>query len=146
MTSGIRSEAMDGDMLRLALQVSQTSRDPSTQVGGVLVLVDGTVVARCNTFLSMTDEELQEASREQRLADVLHAEEVLLMEAAARGAWYYGTHEPCGRCWKLLERAGVTRVVYVATDADRRQRWSCDDPGAQRARARLHTTRVSHQP
>lgn len=134
----IRSEKQDADNLRLAQETARDSLDPSTKVGGVLLLRDGTRIKRCNEFMTMTNPDA--ATREERMADVLHAEDGVLLEvgqARAQDAWYYGTHEPCGRCWRLLAWAGVSRVVYVKTDVERRQRWGCDDRGAIEAKAAI---------
>lgn len=136
----IRSEAQDGDNLRLAFEVAKASLDPSTKVGGILLLVDGKQVPTFNNFLTLGDEEVATASREARYADVLHAEENALLELGmdrAAGAWYFGTHEPCGRCWKLLAHMGVDRVVYMQTDSERRARWGCDQSGAEKAKAAI---------
>lgn len=131
----IRSDAQDGDNLRLVREHARLSRDPSTQVGGMLLLQDGTRVMRHNEFLTLEDPAT--ATREERYADVIHAEEALLLEleaSRAHGSWYYGTHEPCGRCWKLLAMAGIERVVFYQTDPERRERWGCNDRAALKAR------------
>ena len=120
---GIRSEAQDGDNLRLALEVAKASLDPSTKVGGIFLHADGRRTPCYNNFLTMEDEQVAGASRDARYADVLHPEEVGLLELGmdrAKGTWYFGTHEPCGRCWKLLAWMGVDRVVYLKTVEVRR--------------------------
>lgn len=139
----MRSAAQDVDNLRLAVVAGRESLDPSSQVGGLILTPEGTRHTRCNEFLSLRAADLAagpDATREARYADVLHAEENLLLELGASRAfdgWYYGTHEPCGRCWKLLDRMGIERVVFIRTSAERRQRWCCDDPGAAQARRNI---------
>lgn len=133
----IRSEKQDQEHLRAAFEAAKCSLDPSTKVGGILLHPDGRLTPCFNTFLTMEDEKVAWATREERYADVLHAEESGLMELGmdrAKDCWYFGTHEPCGRCWKLLAWMGISRVVYLKTDGERRARWSCDSPGAARAK------------
>lgn len=139
---GIRSEAQDADNLRLAIECAKASLDPSTKVGGILLTRDGRQLPSYNHFLTMTDEQVQTATREERYADVLHAEERALLEVSmsdAQGAWYYGSEEPCGRCWKLLAHMGVERVIFRSTDIDRRERWGCDSEGAVIAQQAIKT-------
>jgi len=136
----IRSEKQDMDNLRMTFEVAKASLDPSTKVGGILLLKDGRRVPTYNAFMTLEDHDVPLVSREHRYADVLHAEERVLLELGsdrAEGGWYYGTHEPCGRCWKLLDMMGIQRVVFLTTSDDRRERWGCDTEGAQIARRRI---------
>lgn len=110
---------------------AKRSLDPSTQVGGVLLIGDGGLqdpprFYGHNQFPSL--KEPGTATREERYADVVHAEEVALMYAGwknAQGAAYVGTHEPCDRCYRRLIWAGVKTIAFRLTSPDRRERWGC---------------------
>lgn len=102
------------------------SRDPSTKVGGILLVGrDGRKVYGHNSFVGLEDPGT--ATREQRYEDVVHAEEVALLKAGeqARGATYVGSHEPCGRCYRRLVHAGVKVIIFPPTSLDRQLRWGC---------------------
>jgi len=106
---------------------AEQSLDPSTKVGGVIQVQGGPAVFGHNTFVGLDDPAT--ATREERYADVVHAEEVALMRAGRRaeGATYVGTHEPCARCYRRLTLAGVVRILFPVTSPERRERWGCDD-------------------
>lgn len=114
--------------MTLAREAAAKSADPSTKVGACLVTSELVQYPRHNFFPTLLRPE--EASREERYADVVHAEEAALLAAggaAARGSTVYCTHEPCRRCWGLLLNFGVARVVFQKTSEDRRERWGCDE-------------------
>jgi len=122
----MRLSALDRLHLMWAWAQSEKSRDPSTRVGAILREANQAVYhSNHNTFMTLRKPE--EATREERYADVLHAEEACLLSAgpAAMGATIYCTHEPCGRCWRKLLHMGVARVVFNRTTPDRRERWAC---------------------
>jgi len=52
---------------------------------------------------------------EGRCIRTIHAEQnaVLLALASTEGSTAYVTHEPCENCTKLLNQAGIKRVVYA---------------------------------
>jgi dCMP deaminase len=115
--------------LNQARDAARQSQDPSTKVGAVVVFDGGYKAARAhNYFLTIAGEELEQVSREERYADVVHAEvaAILLPGVKASGATLYGTEEPCADCCKTIAAAGIRRVVCHQTDEDRRQRWGCD--------------------
>ncbi len=120
---------MDRYWLRAAMNHAADSRDPSTQVGAVVVALSGAVAPGHNHFVTRDVPE----TREERYAAVVHAEAAALLGAgrSANGSTLYCTHEPCGACWNLIVAAGVARVVALETSPDRRARWGCDGPGRQ---------------
>lgn len=130
--------------LVLAHAEAEKSLDPSTQVGAVLVEAgQARRHLSHNTFLSLADPAT--ATREERYADVLHAEEHLMLQVGphlAAGATVYCSQEPCGRCWKLLTYMGVRRVVHSPTTPDRRERWNCDEGRALAVKAGLDIEEV----
>jgi dCMP deaminase len=52
---------------------------------------------------------------EGRCIRTIHAEQnaILLALTSAEGSTAYVTHEPCENCTKLLNQAGVKRIVYA---------------------------------
>jgi dCMP deaminase len=111
--------------LQVARHAEDQSPDPSTRVGAVLACASENFVG-FNSFLGGIDPVT--ATREERYATVVHAEEAVLLRAGiqARGATLYASHEPCGHCSRLAIFAGVTRIIYHPTTDDRRARWECD--------------------
>jgi deoxycytidylate deaminase len=122
------------ELLRLADQEALLSPDPSTKVGAVLVvdpkrwrLVRANDTSQAhNNFSSIKD--VEQATREQRYEDVIHAEENLIIRAGHKmsGGTVFSTHEPCGHCWRLLVKCEVKKVVFRHTDEERRERWNCE--------------------
>ena len=114
--------------LARAKEAASESFDPSTKVGAVLQVFGGPRIVGHNTFPGIDEDQVANASRDERMEDVIHAEEVVLMRAGTRaaGATVVSTHEPCGRCWRRLSYAGVSEVVFPTTDPERRERWGCE--------------------
>jgi len=108
-----------------ARRVAEQSQDPSTKVGCVLVTSRGPYYGH-NTFATLILP--QDATREERYEDVVHAEEHVLLQAgqAAQGSTLFSTHEPCNHCYRLLIHSGVRIVVHEPTSEDRRERWGCE--------------------
>lgn len=120
------------ELLQKAVEAAKDSPDPSTKVGACL-LVNEKVWKKfgndhftaCNTFSSI--KEVEEATREERYEDVIHAEENLILKAGLkmRGGTVFMTHEPCSHCWRLLVASGISKIVFYSTDQERRERWRC---------------------
>lgn len=119
------NEKWDRRFLQLAKEVSTWSKDPSTQVGAVLVNPLNQVVGvGYNGFprgVADTDERLNH--RETKYKLVVHAEAnaVLAAGSAARGATLYvypKCYIPfmCHDCCKTVIQAGVTTVVGYLDD------------------------------
>lgn len=93
------------------------SKDPSTQVGAVVIGPDGEIRATGYNGLPRGVADLPE--RMERPAKYLwtsHAEENLVAHAARvgvslKGCTVYVTHFPCSRCARSLIQSGVTAVV-----------------------------------
>ena len=109
----------DVRFLELAKHISLWSKDPSTQVGCVVVGPDREI--RSTGFnglprgLEDTEERLN--NREIKYPMICHAEENAIMHAARIGislkdCTVYVTWPPCTRCARSLIQAGVSEVVY----------------------------------
>lgn len=141
----MRHAIYDKVNLILASAEAEKSLDPSTQVGAVLLRGDRAVrLSAHNTFLTLADP--ASASREERYADVLHAEEAVMLKAgpdACAGGTLYCTHEPCQKCWGIAIWMGVGGVVFRRTDEERRVRWGCGPGRAAAIRAGLAIVEVT---
>jgi dCMP deaminase len=122
----------DRRFLALAAQVACWSKDPSTQVGAVIVRGRHVIATGYNGFppgVADTDDRL--FTRATKLLYTVHAEANALAQCAmhgqrAEGATIYVTHPPCAGCMRLLIAAGIARVVYPALDDDFAARWAAE--------------------
>ncbi len=111
----------DRRFLRLAEHIAAWSKDPSTQVGCVIVGPDREIRSTgFNGFprgIEDTSERLENRALKYPL--ICHAEENAIMHAARIGVSLkacraYVTWPPCTRCARSLLQAGVAEVVYPA--------------------------------
>jgi dCMP deaminase len=123
----MRIEKWDRRFLELAKMVSTWSKDPSTQVGAVIVNNERIVLGMgYNGFArGVEDTEERYNDRPTKYAFVVHAEANAILNAghAAKGATIYvypafGKPPLCGSCAKLVIQAGITRVVGYIPDID----------------------------
>ncbi len=117
----------DCRFLELAKHVAQWSKDPSTQVGAVIVDDLRRIVSvGYNGFpRGVVDSAERYEDRKQKYALVVHAEAnaILSPQQSVRGCTLYATLHPCEECAKLVVQAGLTRVVIPTgtTEARRQQ-------------------------
>ena len=122
----------DGRFLGLAAHIAGWSKDPSTQVGCVIVGPDREV--RSTGFnglprgIADTRERLED--RELKYLLICHAEENAIMHAARigislKGCTVYVTWPPCTRCARSLIQAGVSEAIFPAS-AEVPERWRGD--------------------
>lgn len=111
----------DRRFLRLAQHIAAWSKDPSTQVGCVVVGPDREIRSTgFNGFpRGIADCPERLADRSQKYPLICHAEENAIMHAARIGVALkdcraYVTWPPCTRCARSLVQAGVKEVVYPA--------------------------------
>jgi dCMP deaminase len=113
--------------LRLANEVSEWSKDPSTKVGCVIVDPDlnRVVGTGYNGFpRGMVDNEDLYKDREVKLLRTIHAEtNAILNSERTQGCTAYVTHPPCTSCALVLIQAGIERVVCVLPSEDLMSRW-----------------------
>lgn len=104
------------DMARL---VATRSKDPSTQVGAVIVDSSGRIVSTgYNGFPPKVQDTEERWKRPQKYSRVVHAEMNAIGHAARRGtsllgSTLYCTHFPCNKagCARLIITAGISCVV-----------------------------------
>lgn len=103
------------------MHIAQWSKDPSTQVGCVVVGPDREIRSTgFNGFprgIGDTAERLHD--RERKYPLVCHAEENAIMHAARigvalKGCIAYVTWPPCTRCARSLIQAGIREIAYPA--------------------------------
>lgn len=127
-----QTEKWDKRFLALAHHIAEWSKDPSTQVGCVVVGPDREIRSTgFNGFPRGIEDALSRLeNREQKYALICHAEENAIMHAARigislKGCIAYVTWPPCTRCTRSLIQAGVHTVVYPK-DLTIPDRWSAD--------------------
>jgi dCMP deaminase len=126
------SEKWDKRFLALATHIAGWSKDPSTQVGCVVVGPDREIRSTgFNGFpRGIEDSIARLENRELKYPLICHAEENAIMHAARigislKGCTAYVTWPPCSRCARSLIQAGVDEVVYPA-ESEIPERWGDD--------------------
>ncbi len=126
------SSKWDQRFLELAKHISGWSKDPSTQVGCVVVGEDREIRSTgFNGFpRGIKDDDERLFDREQKYPLICHAEENAIMHAARiglslKGCTAFVTWPPCTRCARSLIQAGVVEVVYP-NDSQVPDRWMDD--------------------
>jgi|TARA_B110000263_G_scaffold48902_2_gene40700 dCMP deaminase len=126
------SEKWDKRFLALASHIAGWSKDPSTQVGCVVVGPDREIRSTgFNGFpRGIEDSIARLENRELKYPLICHAEENAIMHAARigislKGCTAYVTWPPCSRCARSLIQAGVDEVVYP-TESEIPERWGDD--------------------
>ena len=122
----------DKRFLQLAKHISEWSKDPSTQVGCVVVGPDRELRSTGFNGLprGIEDNEQRLNNREIKYPLICHAEENAIMHAARIGmslkdCTAYVTWPPCTRCARSLIQAGISTIVYPK-DRDIPDRWMED--------------------
>jgi len=122
----------DNRFIDLALHIAKWSKDPSTQVGCVVVGPDREIRSTgFNGFpRGIEDTVARLEDRDQKYPLICHAEENAIMHAARigvslKGCHAYVTWPPCTRCARSLIQAGVTEVLYPAGQVIP-ERWQVD--------------------
>ena len=114
----------DERFMAMAELVASWSKDPSTQVGCVIVRPDRTVVSvGYNGFpRGVQDFDSRYEDREQKYRLVVHAEANAIVTAAEplASATMYCTLFPCCECAKLIIQSGVKEVVVPSLEKTER--------------------------
>ena len=121
----------DSRFIELAKHISTWSKDPSTQVGAVIVDKDHRIVSLgFNGFArGVLDEPDRYADRETKYKMVVHAESNALIFARQdlRGtALYVWPFMPCASCAAKVIQAGICQVVAPPTPPELAERWAKD--------------------
>lgn len=113
------SQKWDQRFLALARHISSWSKDPSTQVGCVIVGADREIRSTGFNGLPRGIEDTVErlADRNLKYPLICHAEENAILHAARigvslSGCIAYVTWPPCTRCARSFVQAGVREVVF----------------------------------
>lgn len=104
--------------LGLAKYIATASKDPSTQVGAVIIDEKQRVVSMgFNGFPRGTDdhEDLYE-NRDIKYQRILHAETNAVLFADRPGHTCYVTHPPCAQCTAMLIQHGIKRIIHCNVD------------------------------
>ncbi len=124
---------MDWDTYYLsqAAMISRRSKDPNTQVGGLIVTPDHQVAGGYNGLPFGIKEWLERWERPTKYRLVIHAEMNALLSAAKsgvqlRGSTLYITMMPCSNCALHVIQAGVKRVVYFHSSLSDAMKKACD--------------------
>lgn len=114
----------DRRFLDMARLVASWSKDPSTQVGAVIV--DGyRRVVSIGFNGPPVDTSDDPFPRDERLARTLHAEEnaILFARRDLRGCTLYVTHPCCAHCAAVIVQSGIGVVVRPPSEAAFLNRW-----------------------
>ena len=119
-------EKWDRRYLAVAELVASWSKDPSTQIGVVLVKDNRIVATGYNGFPAMIADDDRLHDRAEKYPRIVHGEMNAILQAGheARGATLY-LHSPfggvpCSNCTKHAITAGIVRIVgYTMDDNDR---------------------------
>lgn len=109
------SEKWDNRFLKLADEIATWSKDPSTQVGCIIVRPDKTIASvGYNGFPRGVNDSIERYNnREIKYLMVKHAEENAVYSAKEPLTGYtaYVTHHPCSTCTGTLIQNGINRIV-----------------------------------
>lgn len=116
--------------MRLAATAASMSRDPSTQVGAVIVRPDKTIASTgFNGFpRGVDDSPARYEDRDLKYRLVVHAELNAIVSARTPldGCVLYATLQPCCECAKAIVQAGIAAVVALPPFGDAAERWKTD--------------------
>lgn len=118
----------DSRFMDLAAHVAAWSKDPSTQVGCVLVDDRRRVIGMgYNGFpRGVDDSQERYGDRPTKYLMVQHAEANAILNAtvSVRGSTAYVTHHPCASCSGLLIQAGISRIVSFSPSGGLAERFA----------------------
>lgn len=114
------------EFMKLAVEASKKSKDPSTQVGAVIVSNEQVVGVGYNKMPKdkdtfpwdrkiEKDENNNPILKNTKYPYVVHAEMNAYLEALdkSQGADIYVTLYPCSNCAKFLVQAGIKKIYYA---------------------------------
>lgn len=116
----------DQTFLDLATVIARRSKDPSSQVGAVIVDAHRRVVSLgYNGYPRGIEDTADTDPREIKLWKTIHAEENALLFAnrSLEFCTLYATRHPCSTCAAKIVQAGIRRVVYLR-QPEFEERWA----------------------
>jgi len=138
MTLPRKVSSWDEYYSKLAKMVASRSKDPSTQVGSIMVNSRNEVIASgYNGFISKADESYMTYEKPMKYKLISHAESNCIIFAlrASRDmsdCTMYVTHAPCSDCLKLILQAGVRKVRYSSAELNLRDKCSISSEAIRR--------------
>ena len=118
----------DNRFLELAEFYSKWSKDPSTQVGCVIVDNNNIVLGLgYNGFprgVSDSNERIKDRSIKHLIVQHAEVNAVLNSNGKVTGATAYVTHPPCSNCTGLLIQAGIKRIVTYKASSTLAKRYN----------------------
>jgi dCMP deaminase len=116
-------QSWDHRFLVLAKLVGSWSKDPSTQVGAVIVDEDNRIVSvGYNGFPQKIEDDERLNDRDTKYKIIVHGEinAILFANRSLKGCTLYTIpFEPCPRCAGLIIQSGIKRVVSLVNTIDR---------------------------
>jgi dCMP deaminase len=117
--------------LRLAKEIATWSKDPSTQVGSLIVDQDRRIVSTgYNGFCKgVGDDPERYANRDEKYPRIIHGElnALLFANRDLQGCTLYTwPFMSCSRCAGPVIQKGITRCVAPETPPDQASRWGTD--------------------
>ncbi len=125
-----RQAKWDQFYIGMAKYMATASKDPSTQVGAVIVRPNNTLASvGYNGFpRGMSDDNALYEDRPTKYSRIIHAEmnAILNAQGSVDGCTLYTSAlPPCDRCAVFVVQAGISRVVYEQiTDPALAERWA----------------------
>lgn len=109
-------------------EVQKWSKDPSTQVGAVIVRPDKTICSMgFNGFPTKMEDKFEYLNnREEKYSRVIHGEmnALLFAKEPVKGyTLYTSSGAPCDRCCVHMIQAGIIRFVFPEATEDYLSRW-----------------------
>ena len=107
--------------MSIAWTVSKKSKDPSTQVGCVIVSENNEPISfGYNGFIAGCDEEFMTFEKPYKDMLTIHAEmnALIFAKQPLKNAKVYCTHISCENCMKHLLQAGVREIIYDKGDTN----------------------------
>jgi dCMP deaminase len=140
-----RPDKWDVHFMRLAREASFMSKDPSTQIGAVLVKDRRVVGTGFNGFPPGVADDERLHDREEKYELVVHGEMNAILQAGrdAKGATLYMfgfKSPPCRNCTKHSIAAGIVRVVGCGIPTPGRWQPNLEAAGATLAEAGVGIT------
>jgi dCMP deaminase len=105
----------DEYFINITREVAKRSKDPSTQVGCVIVDQQNRPISfGYNGFIAGANESYLTRERPQKYYAVIHAEmnAILFAKRDLEGAKLYATYACCENCLKFIIQAGIKTVIY----------------------------------
>ena len=125
------TDKWDKRFANLALHFATWSKDPSTQVGAVIVDDKRRVIGHgYNGFpRGVVDDKDRYADRSEKYPRVIHGEMNAILNTgvpmALEGSTLYVTMPPCSDCAKVIIQVGIKRVVVSRIeDKEAQARWA----------------------